>query len=98
MAEIGSRWDDWRPINREWLASPVRFRYVEQMAAFLRQQYARSPLFVLKNPRICRLAALWKEAFALADVEFRAVLPVRNPLEVAYSLCAATAWDWNVDC
>ena len=52
MDDIGGRWDDWRQVNREWLASPARFGHLERMAAFLQEQFAHSPLFALKDPRI----------------------------------------------
>jgi hypothetical protein len=84
--ELGGRWDDWRPISTDWLNSPKRFSYIDRIASILTEEFAKSPLFVLKDPRICRLLSLWKEAFIVADIEMRAILPVRNPLDVSQSL------------
>jgi hypothetical protein len=52
----------------------------------LRRDFAHSALFVLKDPRICRLLPFWLEVFAAFGVTVKHVLPLSNPLEVAASL------------
>jgi hypothetical protein len=48
-------------------------------------------MLVCKDPRICRLLPLWRRAFSVAGIAPRAVLVLRNPLEVAASLAARAA-------
>jgi hypothetical protein len=86
FADIFARWDDWRPLDPEWLRSPARLPYVSDMMRFLEEECGKSNLFLLKDPRICRLMPLWKEAFALVDMDLRVAMLARHPLEVAASL------------
>jgi hypothetical protein len=86
LASAGSRWNDWGPINADWRASPVRVDMVEKASEVLRQHKTLGPLFVLKDPRICRLADLWLEAADIAEIDMRVVLMLRHPAAVAASL------------
>lgn len=52
----------------------------------LEQEFGASPLFVLKDPRICRLVPFWRDVLTEAGARPVAILPFRNPLEVAASL------------
>ena len=52
----------------------------------LENEFGDSPLFVLKDPRACRLLDFWIDAFADFEADAHIAVPVRNPLEVAASL------------
>jgi hypothetical protein len=82
----GTRWDDWRPLDRNWLCSAALQNHKSRAREILDQDFPSSPLFVLKDPRICRLLPFWLEVIREFDSDPRCVLPVRNPLEVAMSL------------
>jgi hypothetical protein len=86
LASAGSKWDDWLPLNKGWNKSAVRSAFLAEGRDVLRSEYANSPLFVLKDPRICRLAAIWLEV--IEDLRIRPVIafPLRNPYEVSNSL------------
>jgi hypothetical protein len=60
----------------------------ERLVSLLRDNFANSPLFVAKDPRICRLVPLWQEALQELGFSTRHVLIVRHPMEVAASLAA----------
>ena len=64
--------------------------------AVIESEFADSPLFVFKDPRVCRLLDFWIDALADCGVEARIALPIRNPLEVAASLEARDAIDPSV--
>lgn len=81
-----SRWDDISAVPRDWFSSPVAASLLPRATALLTEEYRESPLFVLKDPRLCRLLPFWQQAFAATGVEAGYVLPLRNPLEVAASL------------
>jgi glycosyltransferase involved in cell wall biosynthesis len=82
---VGSRWDDWRTFNSDWMQSGVAESYREKLLDVLRGDFADSTFFVIKDPRICRFVPLWLEVLDCFGAEARVVVPVRNPLEVAAS-------------
>lgn len=86
LASAGSDWMDWAPVRPDWFASPEGRGFRDRAAEVIGAEFGASPLFVLKDPRICRLAPLW-----LGALRDRGVTPLtlhthRHPLEVAASL------------
>lgn len=88
LESAGSNWRDWQAISETWLSSDFKGHYVEKAAQVLVSEYADSPLFVLKDPRICRIAPLWFEAIEAIGAKPVVAMPVRNPIEVAESLAS----------
>ena len=86
LASAGSCWNDWLPVNPRWYDSPVHAGFLARARETLAAEYAGSPLFVLKDPRNCRLARFWYEAFEAEGIDPVTVISLRNPLEVAKSL------------
>ena len=93
LASAGSSWDDWEKLDPAWYESSVAEGFYNQAVATLGDQFGESPLFVLKDPRICRLLPFWKEALARFGASVRIVVPLRNPMEVAASLKKRDAID-----
>ena len=81
-----SHWNDWRPLDPGWYASPMVGPFRERAQTLLHREFGDSRLFVLKDPRLCRLFPFWIEALETFGAEPRVVLPIRNPLDVAASL------------
>jgi len=86
LSEAGSRWDDPTSFPSAWIDSPPGQRYVEALAAAVRASYGDAPLFVLKDPRMCRLMPVWRQVLPRLGCEPLALMVVRHPLEVAASL------------
>ncbi len=86
LDSAGSTWDDWRYLNPDWTRSPAKDVFMARALEILKHDFGRSSLFVLKDPRICRLLPFWLEVLEAFNSEPRCVLPVRSPLEVAASL------------
>lgn len=86
LQSMGSSWHDWRPVDAGWYRSPAAAEFRKQGVAILQAEYAGKLPFALKDPRICRLAKFWTEALVEAGASPSAILPLRNPLEVAASL------------
>ncbi|MEX2519089.1 MAG: sulfotransferase family protein [Paracoccaceae bacterium] len=86
LDSAGSRWDDWLPINSVWYKSVWAEEYHNRAVELLDSEFGTSRLFVLKDPRICRLVPFWEDALAASNVAPRFVLTHRNPIEVANSL------------
>jgi GT2 family glycosyltransferase/glycosyltransferase involved in cell wall biosynthesis len=85
LASAGSRWDDWRPFRADWFDTPLAEAFKVRAKELLKEEFGRSPVFVLKDPRICRFARFWLEVFEEEGIEPKIVLPLRSPLEVAQS-------------
>ncbi|MCT8997415.1 hypothetical protein [Chelativorans intermedius] len=86
LESAGSCWHDWQAFHPGWLRSPKARTFREEALGVLEQEFGGSRLFVLKDPRICRLAPFWLDVLAAAGARPLVVLPLRNPLEVAASL------------
>lgn len=93
LASAGSRWDDWLSFNPGWYSSPAYPEYKKKALDILREEFGDSRLFVLKDPRICRLVPFWLDVLKSAGVRPLIFMPVRNPLEVAASLFTRNSID-----
>ncbi|MEZ5583661.1 MAG: hypothetical protein R3F37_13730 [Candidatus Competibacteraceae bacterium] len=85
LQSAGSVWDDWRRFNMRWFNSPEADHYRGHLADYLSRN-SECSLFVIKDPRICRLLPFWLQVLEECGVTPLGVIPVRNPLEVAASL------------
>ena len=92
----GSSWDDWLEFNPQWYQSPVVDDFKARALQVLQDEYGDSPLFVLKDPRTCRLASFWLDVLEKAEVEPLIALPIRNPIEVAESLEARDGFPFDL--
>jgi glycosyltransferase involved in cell wall biosynthesis len=86
LEAAGSAWDDVEPFPADWRRSPDGERFRARLAGVVRSEYPGNGPIVLKDPRICRLLALWLDVLDDVGVAPGFVIPVRNPLEVAASL------------
>ena len=91
LESAGSSWDDWEPLNPEWLASPAAAEFSDRAQALLQEEYGGKRLFALKDPRICRLLPFWCDAIRRFGAEPRIAISLRNPYEVAASLAERDA-------
>jgi len=86
LAEMGSVWDDWQVLNIDALPVKRRKEIAGEIQNIIEVEYGQAPLFVVKDPRICRFAPLFITALSEADIDVRIALTFRNPLEVCESL------------
>ncbi len=86
LESIGRSWHDTSTID------PVRFESAPaniaktKLLAILRRDFSESPLFAVKDPRICRVLPLWLSIVAEFEAEPNFVIIARNPNEIASSL------------
>jgi hypothetical protein len=85
LASIKSIWWDHKLVPNRRFTSAAGRRFRDELLQLLIDEFGQGrPL--IKDPRICRLMPLWlpliDEWFPLA----RFILPIRHPVEVAYSL------------
>jgi hypothetical protein len=86
LASAGSNWDDWRQINPLWIRSKSAEQHRQKIKAVLIEEFGDKPLIFVKDPRICRFIPFTLSILAELNISPVAILAVRNPLEVAYSL------------
>lgn len=91
LVSAGTCWNDPAAISDGWFQEPARADDVAEAAALLVEEFHPAGTLICKDPRICRLLPLWRRAFSVAGIAPRAVLVLRNPLEVAASLAARAA-------
>jgi len=85
LAAAGSRWDDWRQLDRQRFDAAAE-RQRPRLARLFAAEFGGAPLIYLKDPRLCRFVPFAAAILAELGYATVAVLPVRKPLEVAYSL------------
>jgi GT2 family glycosyltransferase/glycosyltransferase involved in cell wall biosynthesis len=88
FARLGSPSNDPLPVEYGWLDGPVGRAAAQELAELLDDEFGAEPVRLFKDPRMCRLLPVWTEALKLAGRPAVAILPTRDPLEVAGSLAA----------
>jgi hypothetical protein len=86
LQALNSGWYDERPFPDDWFEMPHAREIRFELAEVLRNEFSGMPLWVLKDPRLCRLLPLWDNLFADVGTKPFYVLVVRDPVEVAASL------------
>jgi hypothetical protein len=93
LAGLGRSWCDWRPFPDGWFLSSNARRLANEIAAAIHVDFGDSTLFVIKDPRLCRLLPLWSTIIRQINCVPFFVLPYRNPFEVVHSLNARNGLD-----
>jgi hypothetical protein len=86
LIAAGSSWDDWTRLEPACLETGIVDRFRARLLAFLEAEFAGSDMFVIKDPRICRLVPFWRAILQEFGANVHVAIPVRNPMEVAASL------------
>ncbi len=86
LAALGSSWDD--PLLRpnDWWKRDDLALYVRKVRKLIQQDFARSPLWAVKDPRVCRLLPWWLEIFSALEITPHFIFVVRSPAAVHRSL------------
>jgi hypothetical protein len=86
LAAADSCWHDWRQFDLQWARSQTAALHAARIKSVLIDEFGDAPTIMLKDPRICRFVPFTLSILADLEMNIGAVLPVRNPLEVARSL------------
>lgn len=86
LSSAGTSWYDFQAFPRKWYDTDSAKEYRDKIIQLLYEEFGNSDFFVVKDPRICRLVPLWVKVLQLFEAEPNFIIPLRNPLEVAYSL------------
>ncbi|MCE2507649.1 MAG: hypothetical protein J4F36_14510, partial [Nitrosopumilaceae archaeon] len=93
---IGSSWNDWKTLDQAYLESSSMNQLREEALDILEKEYSSSQLFIIKDPRICRLLPFWLDVLKHFNAKPLIILPIRNPLDVAASLKARDKIDSSI--
>jgi len=86
LRSAGTAWHSWAPIDSGWEASATGRALGAELQAIIARELGSSSLFVVKDPRLCRIVPFWLRHLATADIDSASILVVRDPAEVAGSL------------
>lgn len=86
LAEGELDWSSWECGALSQISASKRKEFVQDIIQTLKAEFEGHQDIVLKDPRICRLAPIYFQAFAAMNAEVHPVIIFRNPLEVATSL------------
>lgn len=79
--ELGADWSDWAALPEAWFESEAAGSHARRLAVALDEAFAGEALFIVEDPRIGRLAPLWRHAMALAGFEACFILVAGDPSE-----------------
>jgi glycosyltransferase involved in cell wall biosynthesis len=95
LAELGSEWWDWGPLNLRDLPVAHRAQIKADLIEILTEDFGQSPLFAIKDPRISRFPDFFVSVLEAMQCQTKAVLAFRNPLDVIDSLIARKEF-WSI--
>jgi hypothetical protein len=86
FAALDSAWDDPYPLRDGWRETDAAREAKRAIHTHIDKEFAHSKTFVVKDPRVTRVLALWLEVLDELCIEPIIVIPFRNPIEIALSL------------
>lgn len=86
LASADTEWSDWGAFPQDWYRSGSRDAFLAELTEAVIRNYGDDGLFLVKDPRLLRFVPLWRDLLTGLRVRPAAVLPFRNPIEVALSL------------
>ena len=92
FSELATTWHDWRPLDLTLLSPERREQIKADIRQILDEDYGDEPLFIVKDPRICRFTAFFIEVLEEAGLQVVPIITIRNPLDVSNSLQMRTAF------
>lgn len=87
LTTLDSAWFDFSSYPSDWWTQPYFERFKKQIQSFVDSTFSFSELAALKDPRLCRLFPLWREALQFSGKKLKTVLVLRHPDEVVASMC-----------
>lgn len=79
-------WDEPLAFNLDDFSSASIVEFKSRALAVLSRDFSQAEMFVLKDPRVCRILPLWLDILSEFGALPLVVIPIRDPLEVSASL------------
>ena len=86
LGNLGRSWDDFRPLPADWLHSAPAQHAEQQIQQLIRSEFSDTPLWAVKDPRLCLFVPLWERVLRSLGIEPCALIVLREPAEIARSL------------
>ena len=86
LSAAGSSWQDVSPFVSGWEHGEGAAWFRRELKEILQRDFASPLLWVVKDPRLCRLFPLWRPVLSELGIHPGLVILTRNPVEVAASL------------
>jgi hypothetical protein len=86
LVALGCNWHGTRPLPADWLSTAAAKAARAKLVDVLQRDFSGTQLWVVKDPRLCRLMPLWQLVLEDLNVRAHAVFVVRHPDEVGRSL------------
>ena len=86
LAAAERSWWDPRPVPADWFDTPEAAALADEAVTVLTEEFGTAPLFVMKDPRICRLLPFWRAALDRVGAAPVILHIHRRPQDVAASL------------
>ncbi len=86
LEEVRDTWDAWGNVDLKRLTPDRSYFYKSELAREIMTEYGDAPIFVIKDPRICRISSIYFEVLAEMEIDVCVILPFRNPIDVGASL------------
>lgn len=83
---LGSWYEDIRLLPENWWQLESIAPFTKEISKIIHRDFTNSPIWGVKDPRLCRLLPLWSPVFKEIGCEPSCILIFRNPYEVAASL------------
>lgn len=86
LEALGSSWHDDRPLPDQVWGAPDVIKFRQKILDILHRDFSSEPMWLIKDPRMCRLLPLWQGMFRELNCQPKFILVLRHPGEVACSL------------
>lgn len=83
---LGLRWHSVSEMPEKWYGRKEVLKLQRRIVRTIQREFAGSPVWALKDPRMCRLLPLWHSILADLNLNVCVVSIVRSPMELALSL------------
>ncbi|MFH1963914.1 MAG: hypothetical protein ABIJ42_00065, partial [Acidobacteriota bacterium] len=93
LRDLGCKWDMVGGLPPNWQKSEAADKARKSIKTILERSYSPDELWVIKDPRMCRLMPLWEPLLREMEVNPGLVLNLRHPLETARSLTKKHGFD-----
>lgn len=86
LKRLGSSWHDERNLPTLWWQQPELKPMRQELVQIISRGLSHAPLWMVKDPRLCRLLPLWGTILKESALKAKVILIIRHPHEVAESL------------
>lgn len=86
LLALNSQWDDLLPLADQWWERDSAQLFIKKLTKYVQRDFHNTPVWAIKDPRMCRLLPLWFSIFKAQSIIPLFVCMNRNPFEVVASL------------